>query len=310
MRAQWEREKEQAEGHGKLRERLDEARRELERAERELNYQRAAELRHGEIPDLEARLQDAENRPAETYEPPVYLSERVDVDEIAEVVGKWTGIPVSRLVEGEVEKLIHMEERLHKRVIGQEEAVQAVSRRAAPLPRRAQRPRPPDRHVPLPRPDRRRQDRAGPRAGGVHVRQPGRDGAHRHVRVHGEALGRAARRRASRLRRLRGGRPAHRGGQPAPLQRRPARRDREGPQRRLQRAAAGDGRRPPHRRPGPHRGLQERGPDHDLQHPGRPRRRRRRLQAGVHQPPRRHRRVRPARRASSCARSSTSRSRA
>jgi ATP-dependent Clp protease ATP-binding subunit ClpB len=127
MRAQWEREKEQAEGHGKLRERLDEARRELERAERELDYQRAAELRHGEIPDLEARLQDAENRPEESYEPPVYLSERVDVEEIAEVVGKWTGIPVSRLVEGEVEKLIHMEERLHRRVIGQDEAVQAVS---------------------------------------------------------------------------------------------------------------------------------------------------------------------------------------
>ncbi len=127
MRAQWEREKEQAEGHGKLRERLDEARRELERAERELNYQRAAELRHGEIPDLETRLQEAEDRPAETYEPPVYLSERVDVEEIADVVGKWTGIPVSRLVEGEVEKLIHMEERLHLRVIGQDEAVQAVS---------------------------------------------------------------------------------------------------------------------------------------------------------------------------------------
>ncbi len=127
MRAQWEREKEQAEGHGKLRERLDEARRELERAERELNYQRAAELRHGEIPDLEQKLADAESRPEETYEPPVYLSERVDVEEIAEVVGKWTGIPVSRLVEGEVEKLIHMEERLHKRVIGQEEAVTAVS---------------------------------------------------------------------------------------------------------------------------------------------------------------------------------------
>jgi ATP-dependent Clp protease ATP-binding subunit ClpB len=127
MRAQWEREKEQAEGHGKLRERLDEARRELERAERELNYQRAAELRHGEIPDLEAKLRDAENRPAESYEPPVYLSEKVDVEEIAEVVGKWTGIPVSRLVEGEVEKLIHMEERLHQRVIGQDEAVRAVS---------------------------------------------------------------------------------------------------------------------------------------------------------------------------------------
>jgi ATP-dependent Clp protease ATP-binding subunit ClpB len=126
MRAQWEREKEQAEGHGRLRERLDEARRELERAERELDYQRAAELRHGEIPQLEQRLKDAEEHPEE-LEPPVYLSERVDADEIAEVVGKWTGIPVSRLLEGEVEKLIHMEERLHQRVIGQDEAVAAVS---------------------------------------------------------------------------------------------------------------------------------------------------------------------------------------
>jgi ATP-dependent Clp protease ATP-binding subunit ClpB len=127
MRAQWEREKEQAEGHGKLRERLDEARRELERAERELDYQRAAELRHGEIPQLEAKLRALEHSADEHHEPPVYLSERVDVEEIAEVVAKWTGIPVSRLVEGEAEKLIHMEERLHNRVIGQDDAVQAVS---------------------------------------------------------------------------------------------------------------------------------------------------------------------------------------
>src|SRR3954469_12798339 len=126
MRAQWEREKEQAEGHGDVLKRLDEARTELERAERELDYQRAAELRHGEIPQLEQRLAEAESRgPSE--EPPVYLSERVDADEIAEVVGKWTGIPVSRMLEGEVEKLVHMEERLHRRVIGQEEAVVAVS---------------------------------------------------------------------------------------------------------------------------------------------------------------------------------------
>src|SRR5918998_1729921 len=126
MRAQWEREREQAEGHGKLRERLDQARVELERAERQLDYQRAAELRHGEIPELEHRLAEAESRP-EDVEPAVYLSEKVDVDEVAEVVGKWTGIPVTRLMEGEVEKLIHMEERLHLRVIGQEEAVAAVS---------------------------------------------------------------------------------------------------------------------------------------------------------------------------------------
>src|SRR5829696_5160323 len=120
MRAQWEREKEQAEGHGRLRERLDQARGELERAERETDYQRAAELRHGEIPELEQRLAEAESRPEE-IEPAVYLSEKVDVDEVAEVVAKWTGIPVTRLLEGEVEKLIHMEERLHRRVIGQAE---------------------------------------------------------------------------------------------------------------------------------------------------------------------------------------------
>jgi ATP-dependent Clp protease ATP-binding subunit ClpB len=127
MRAQWEREKAQAEGHGDVLERLDAARTELERAERELDYQRAAELRHGEIPQLEQRLAEADGDDGRSVEPPVYLSEKVDADEIAEVVGKWTGIPVSRLMEGEVEKLVHMEERLHQRVIGQHEAVTAVS---------------------------------------------------------------------------------------------------------------------------------------------------------------------------------------
>src|SRR5215216_2948402 len=128
MRAQWEREKEQALGHGEVRERLDEARTELERAERELDYQRAAELRHGEIPRLEQQLAEAEAASQDgAVEPPVYLSDKVDADEIAEVVGKWTGIPVTRLMEGEVSKLVHMEERLHQRVIGQDEAVTAVS---------------------------------------------------------------------------------------------------------------------------------------------------------------------------------------
>jgi ATP-dependent Clp protease ATP-binding subunit ClpB len=126
MRAQWEREKEQAEGHGKLRERLDQARVEFERATREGDLERAGELRYGEIPELERRLAEAESRPEE-LEPAVYLSEKVDADEVAEVVGKWTGIPVTRLLEGEVEKLINMEERLHLRVIGQDEAVEAVS---------------------------------------------------------------------------------------------------------------------------------------------------------------------------------------
>ncbi len=126
MKAQWEREKEQAEGHSGVLKRLDEARTELDRAERELDYQRAAELRHGEIPQLEQQLAAAESdHPAD--DPPVYLREKVDDEDVADVVAKWTGIPVTRLVEGEVEKLIHMEERLHRRVVGQREAVAAVS---------------------------------------------------------------------------------------------------------------------------------------------------------------------------------------
>jgi ATP-dependent Clp protease ATP-binding subunit ClpB len=128
MRAQWEREKEQAEGHGKLRERLDQARVEFERATREGNLERAGELRYGEIPELERKLAEAEIQGTDAdAEPAVYLSEKVDADEIAEVVGKWTGIPISRLLEGEVEKLLEMEHRLHQRVVGQEEAVVAVS---------------------------------------------------------------------------------------------------------------------------------------------------------------------------------------
>jgi ATP-dependent Clp protease ATP-binding subunit ClpB len=128
MRSQWEREKEQAEGHGKLRERLDQARVEADRAQREGDLERAGQLMYGEIPELEAKLAEAESRgDAADAEPAVYLSEKVDADEIAEVVAKWTGIPVSRLMEGEVEKLLSMESRLHQRVVGQDEAVIAVS---------------------------------------------------------------------------------------------------------------------------------------------------------------------------------------
>ena len=111
------------------------------------------------------------------------------------------------------------------------------------------------------------------------------DGAHRHGRVHGEALRHPPHRRAPRLRRLRRGRPAHRSRAPPAVQRRAARRDREGPPRRVQRAAAGARRRSPHRRPGPHGRLHQRRADHDVQPAGRPAAL---LQARVHQPRRRH----------------------
>ena len=129
MKAQWQSEKDAIQGISDVKSRLEEARTEAERAEREADLQRAAELRYGEIPELEKKLAEYEAAESERRdgEGPVFLKEEVDADDIAEVIARWTGIPVSRLLEGEVSKLIHMEERLHERVIGQDEAVEAVA---------------------------------------------------------------------------------------------------------------------------------------------------------------------------------------
>ncbi|PZR69850.1 MAG: ATP-dependent chaperone ClpB [Solirubrobacterales bacterium] len=124
MKAQWQTEKEAIGAVRELKERLEQDRAEAERAERDADLQRAAELRYGEIPELERRLAEAETA---DHGEATFLKEEVDAEDVAEVVARWTGIPVSRLLEGEVEKLVHMEERLHQRVIGQDEAVEAVS---------------------------------------------------------------------------------------------------------------------------------------------------------------------------------------
>ncbi|HLI31745.1 MAG TPA: ATP-dependent chaperone ClpB [Solirubrobacteraceae bacterium] len=124
MKAAWQREKEAIGAVRAKKARLEEARAEAERAERAADLQRAAELRYGEIPALEKELAELE---AGEQGKATFLKEEVDADDIAEVVSRWTGIPVSRLMEGEVEKLIHMEERLHERVVGQEQAVAAVA---------------------------------------------------------------------------------------------------------------------------------------------------------------------------------------
>jgi ATP-dependent Clp protease ATP-binding subunit ClpB len=124
MKAQWQAEKAQITAVSDLKERLEIAKHEAERAEREANLQRAAELRYGEIPDLQRELAEAEKR-SDGNEG--FLKEEVTEQDIAEVVARWTGIPVNRMLEGEVEKLLHMEDRLHQRVIGQDEAVEAVS---------------------------------------------------------------------------------------------------------------------------------------------------------------------------------------
>jgi ATP-dependent Clp protease ATP-binding subunit ClpB len=128
MTDQWEAEKQAIAGISELKERLDGARVEMERAERESDLQRAAELRYGEIPELERKVAEYESAERERDgQAPVFLKEEVDADDIAEVVARWTGIPVSRLMEGETEKLVHMEERLHERVVGQDAAIEAVA---------------------------------------------------------------------------------------------------------------------------------------------------------------------------------------
>jgi ATP-dependent Clp protease ATP-binding subunit ClpB len=127
LKARWQAEKEAIEARKAAVERLDRARGELEQANRENDLERAAKLQYSEIPELERIVAEQEQRSHELDEAGSLLTEEVTEEDIAEVVGRWTGIPVSKLMEGEVEKLIHMEERLHDRVIGQDEAVEAVA---------------------------------------------------------------------------------------------------------------------------------------------------------------------------------------
>ena len=125
MKAKWQAEKDLLTSVGEVKEQLEALHRELELAQRNADLQRAGELRYGLIPEKEKELASAEAKVAEAGGG--YLKEEVDAADIGEIVARWTGIPVSRLLEGEVEKLVHMEERLHERVIGQDEAVRAVS---------------------------------------------------------------------------------------------------------------------------------------------------------------------------------------
>jgi len=125
--AQWQREREAIQDLRRLKERIEQVRLEIERAERVADLQRAAELRYGTLLQLEKELREAERRLAEVQGSNGLLKEEVDAEHIAEIVSRWTGIPVRKLLESEREKLLHMEERLHERVVGQEEALQAVA---------------------------------------------------------------------------------------------------------------------------------------------------------------------------------------
>ena len=127
MMAQWEAERQAIRKLQTLRAELEEVRREIEEAERNYDLNRAAELRHGRLPELEQRLRGEEERLEEKQGRTRLLREEVTEEEIADVVARWTGIPVARLVEGEREKLLRLDEVLHERVVGQDEAVQLVA---------------------------------------------------------------------------------------------------------------------------------------------------------------------------------------
>jgi ATP-dependent Clp protease ATP-binding subunit ClpB len=127
LRARWQTEKEAITQLQSTKEKIEQARLELERAERQNDLETAGRLRYGTLRELEAQLAQSESRLKALQAEGALLKEEVDAEEIASVVSRWTGIPVSRLMEGEMEKLVHMEERLHQRVVGQDDALRAVS---------------------------------------------------------------------------------------------------------------------------------------------------------------------------------------
>jgi len=127
LKAQWQAEKEGVQKLRTLREQLDQTKVEIEKAERQYDLNRAAELKYGKMTELERKLKTEESRLAEKQSGKRLLKEEVDEEDIAQVVSRWTGVPVSKLLEGEMQKLLHLEDDLHLRVIGQDEAVQAVS---------------------------------------------------------------------------------------------------------------------------------------------------------------------------------------
>jgi ATP-dependent Clp protease ATP-binding subunit ClpB len=127
LKARWQVEKQAVQRLRALREQIEHTKIEIEKAEREYDLNRAAELRYGKLAGLERRLAEEEKRLSEKQGQARLLKEEVDEEDIAEVVSRWTGIPVSKLMEGELQKLLHLEEELHRRVVGQDEAVRAVA---------------------------------------------------------------------------------------------------------------------------------------------------------------------------------------
>ena len=127
MRVQWEQERELIQKVRELKQAIDTTRNEADKAERQGNYEKVAELRYGTIAQLETDLKEAQDKLDEMQENQSLLKEEVDAEDIADIVARWTGIPVRKMLQSERKKLLHLEDELHKRVIGQDKAIEAVS---------------------------------------------------------------------------------------------------------------------------------------------------------------------------------------
>ncbi|MDK2981787.1 MAG: ATP-dependent Clp protease ATP-binding subunit ClpB [Chloroflexota bacterium] len=127
LQTRWQTEKQAITELSAIKEKIESTELEIEQAERQSDLEKAARLRYGEMPELEKQRAEAEAKLQELQKNGALLKEEVDAEEIAEVVSRWTGVPVSKLMEGEMEKLVHLEDYLHQRVVGQDEAVRVVS---------------------------------------------------------------------------------------------------------------------------------------------------------------------------------------
>jgi ATP-dependent Clp protease ATP-binding subunit ClpB len=127
LAAHWQQEKDAIQAVRTLKESLEQVRMEMQRAQQSGDYAKASELQYGKLPDIERQIREQEARLAALQQDKRMLKEEVDEEDIAGVVSRWTGIPVSRLMEGEIQKLLRMEDRLHQRVVGQDEAIRAVA---------------------------------------------------------------------------------------------------------------------------------------------------------------------------------------
>ena len=127
MRSRWDQERQAIQSISELRDAMDQTRIEMEQAQRAYDYNRAAELQYGKLKELDERVRDEERKLAQLQANGKLLKEEVDAEDIADVVSRWTGVPVRNLLEGEIEKLLRMEDRLHLRVVGQDEAIGAVA---------------------------------------------------------------------------------------------------------------------------------------------------------------------------------------